>query len=145
MPLDGIALSGVIHELNNVLTDGRIDKVTQPEPDEIILTLRARGGNHKLLLTANASAPRLHFTAESKPGPLTAPMFCMVLRKHLSGGRLVKITQPDFERIAELHIEARDEMGDRTVKRLVIEIMGKYGVSPFSGRTEDFLNDIANA
>jgi predicted ribosome quality control (RQC) complex YloA/Tae2 family protein len=126
MPLDGVALSGVIHELNHILTDGRIDKITQPEPDEIVLTLRARGGNHKLLLTANASAPRLHFTAESKPAPLQAPMFCMMLRKQLSGGRLIKITQPEFERIAELHIEARDEMGDRAVKKLVIEIMGKH-------------------
>jgi predicted ribosome quality control (RQC) complex YloA/Tae2 family protein len=126
MPLDGTALSGVIHELNNKLSDGRVEKITQPEPDEIILSLRAHGGNHKLLLTANANAPRLHFTTESKPGPLQAPMFCMVLRKHLSGGRLIGIAQPDFERIAELHIEARDEMGDRTVKKLVIEIMGKH-------------------
>jgi predicted ribosome quality control (RQC) complex YloA/Tae2 family protein len=126
MPLDGVALSGVIHELNYILTDGRIDKITQPEPDELVLTLRAHGGNHKLLLTANASAPRLHFTTESKPSPMQAPMFCMMLRKQLSGGRLIKITQPEFERIAELHIEARDEMGDRAVKKLVIEIMGKH-------------------
>jgi predicted ribosome quality control (RQC) complex YloA/Tae2 family protein len=126
MPLDGTVLSGVIYELNDKLLDGRVEKITQPEPDEIILALRAHGSNHKLLLTANANAPRLHLTAESKPAPLQAPMFCMVLRKHLSGGRLIGITQPDFERIAELHIEARDEMGDRTVKKLVIEIMGKH-------------------
>lgn len=126
MPLDGVTLAGIVDELTCKLLGGRVDKVTQPESDEIILTIRGRGENHKLLLSANASAPRLHFTATQKVSPLQAPMFCMVLRKHLCGGKLLAITQPDFERIVELDIESPNEMGDRSVKKLIIEIMGKH-------------------
>lgn len=126
MALDGITISNIVWELKEKALDGRIDKIYQPEKDEIILAIRGRGTNYKLLLTANPSHPRLHFTGQSKTNPLQAPLFCMVLRKHIMGGRLVKVLQPDFERIAELHIEALNEMGDRTIKRLVIEIMGKH-------------------
>ena len=126
MPLDGTAIAGIIGELSTAVEGGRVDKISQPEPDEIILNLRGRGTNHKLLITANASAPRLNFTSLSKTSPLQAPMFCMVLRKHISGGRIVGIKQPDFERIVEIDIDAMDEMGDRSVKTLLIEIMGKH-------------------
>jgi len=126
MAFDGTAVAGIVKELSEKLMGGRIDKTTQPEPDEIIINIRSKGSNYKLLLTANASAPRLGFTTQSKISPLKAPMFSMVLRKHLSGGRIVDIVQPDFERIVELHIDAMDEMGDRSVKILVIEIMGKH-------------------
>jgi predicted ribosome quality control (RQC) complex YloA/Tae2 family protein len=125
MPFDGTTISGVVHELS-ILRGGRIDKITQPEPDEIFLLIRAGGANYKVLMTANANAPRLCFTSQSKNSPLTAPMFCMVLRKHLSGGRILAIVQPDFERIVEFHIETLDEMGDRAEKILLIEIMGKH-------------------
>ena len=126
MPLDGATLSSVVYELSTTIVGGRIDKITQPEPDELIINLRAGGKNHKLLLTTNAGAPRLCFTASGKTSPLKAPMFCMVLRKHLTAGRIVAITQPSFERIVEIHIEAMDEMGDKSVKILLIEIMGKH-------------------
>ncbi|MCL2202773.1 MAG: NFACT family protein [Defluviitaleaceae bacterium] len=126
MPLDGATLSGVVHELERALIGGRVDKISQPEPDEIVLSIRSGGANYKLLLTANASAPRVHFTAQSKASPLTAPLFCMVLRKHLSGGRVLAIQQPEFERIVALAIESRNEMGDMTRKNLLIEIMGKH-------------------
>ncbi|MCL2356399.1 MAG: NFACT family protein [Defluviitaleaceae bacterium] len=125
MPFDGATLASIVHEMS-VLEGGRIDKITQPEPDEIFLSVRSRGENFKILLTANANAPRACFTSQSKISPMSAPMFCMVLRKHLSGGRILKITQPDFERILEIHAESSDEMGDRTVKILSIEIMGKH-------------------
>jgi len=125
MPFDGATLAGVVHEIS-CLEGGRVDKIAQPEIDEIVLHIRAKGSNHKLLLTANSNAPRLGFTFDSKAAPLTAPMFCMVLRKHLSGGRVVRICQPDFERIVEIHIDALDEMGDRTEKILLVEIMGKH-------------------
>jgi len=126
MPFDGATISGVVYELSSAIIGGRIDKISQPEPDEIVLNLRAGGKNYKLLLTVNAGAPRLNFTDQSKTSPLKAPMFCMVLRKHLTSGRILNIVQPQFERIVEFHIEAMDEMGDKSVKFLLIEIMGKH-------------------
>jgi len=126
MPFDGTTLASVVHELSNTIIGGRIDKISQPEPDEIYINLRAGGKNHKLLITANSNAPRLNFTAAAKIAPLKAPMFCMMLRKHLTAGRIVGITQPEFERIVEIHIEAMDEMGDKSPKILLIEIMGKH-------------------
>ena len=126
MPFDGAAIAAVVHELSAAVVGGRIDKISQPEPDEIFLNLRGGGQNYKLLMTTNAGAPRLHFTAQSKTAPLKAPMFCMLLRKHLTSGRIVDIVQPEFERIVEFHIESMDEMGDKSVKILLIEIMGKH-------------------
>ncbi|MCL2528212.1 MAG: NFACT family protein [Defluviitaleaceae bacterium] len=126
MPQDGTVINSIVHELSQKIKGGRIDKITQPEPDEIILSIRANGANHKLLLTAQSTAPRLHLTEVGKISPLTAPMFCMVLRKHISSGHIIDICQPGFERIVELHIDAINEMGDRAVKILLIEIMGKH-------------------
>ncbi|MCL1987456.1 MAG: NFACT family protein [Firmicutes bacterium] len=126
MPLDGVTLSSVVRELSESLVGGRVDKVQQPEADELILSVRSKGQNYKLLLTANANSPRLHLTETTKVNPNLAPMFCMLLRKHLGGGRIKNIVQPDFERIVELHIESPNEMGDLQVKCLVVEIMGKH-------------------
>jgi len=126
MPQDGTTLHSITHEISQQILGGRVDKITQPEPDEIVLSIRGRGANHKLLLTTQSTAPRLHFTNLHKQSPKQAPMFCMVLRKHISGGRIIDIRQPDFERIIEFHIEALNEMGDRGVKVLVIEVMGKH-------------------
>ena len=126
MPLDGITLNSVVQEIASGLLGGRIDKIQQPEPDEIIMAIRCRGQNHKLLLTANASSPRLHLTGILKPSPAQAPMFCMLLRKHLGAGRIIGIIQPDLERIVEIFIESPNEMGDLSTKRLVMEIMGKH-------------------
>jgi len=126
MPLDGSVIASVVHELERLLVGGRIDKIIQPEADEVIIAARAGGTNHKLLLTASAQAPRVHFTTQAKVAPLTAPQFCMVLRKHLSGGRVLAVRQPDFERIVAIDIENRTEMGDASSKTLVIEIMGKH-------------------
>lgn len=126
MPLDGITLHSVVRELSGKLIGGRADKVSQPEADEIMIAVRSQGQNHKLLLCANANSPRIHLTQITKPSPAQAPMFCMLLRKHLSGGRLIKICQPDFERIVEIYVESPNEMGDLSVKRLIIEIMGKH-------------------
>ena len=147
MPLDGTTLAGVVNELS-VLEGGRVDKITQPEQDEILLTVRAKGANHKLLLTVNSNAPRVNFTAQSKISPLQAPMFCMVLRKHISSGRILSITQPDFERIVEFHIEALDEMGDKSTKTLVIEIMGKHSnimLTDAKGKVLDAIKHISPA
>ncbi|MCL2708476.1 MAG: NFACT family protein, partial [Defluviitaleaceae bacterium] len=126
MPFDGTMIAGVVGELREKILNGRIDKITQPEPDEIVLAVRGRGENLRLLLTANASSPRLCLTEQAKASPQDAPLFCMVMRKHIGGGRIVGIEQPGFERIVDLHIESPNEMGDRTQKRLIIEIMGKH-------------------
>ena len=125
MAFDGIAVSCMTHELNNILANGRVDKVLQPEYDEIILAIRSGGKNRRLVLSASSSNPRVHFTSVQKENPEKAPMFCMLLRKHLVGGRVVGVFQPDFERIVEIHIESRDELGDTSVKRLIIELMGR--------------------
>lgn len=125
MAFDGIAISCIVHELNDILAQGRVDKVLQPEYDEIILAVRSGGKNHKVVLSASSSNPRVHITTVQKENPEKAPMFCMLLRKHLLGGRIVAVTQPEFERVVEFHIESRDEMGDISVKRLVIEVMGR--------------------
>ncbi|MCL2573090.1 MAG: NFACT family protein [Defluviitaleaceae bacterium] len=128
MAYDGIMIAAVTHELSEKLINGRIDKIHQPENDEIVLAIRSRGANHRLLLCANASFARAHLVmgAAQKENPLTAPMFCMLLRKHLQGGRIVDIKQPDFERIIHIVVENFDEMGEVVQKTLVMEIMGKY-------------------
>ena len=126
MAFDGVTLSNIVHELKQKTLGGRIDKIYQPEKDEINLNIRCFGENMKLLATASASHPRLHLTRQSKPNPTQAPLFCMVLRKHLAGGKIVDIIQPHFERIVQIHIESPNEMGDRTVKKLIVEIMGKH-------------------
>jgi len=126
LALDGIAVAAIVHELHETLYNGRIDKIYQPENDEIILSVRSHSGNHKLLLTANASHPRLHLTERQRENPMQPPLFCMVMRKHLSGGRITEITQPDFERVVHIKIESLNEMGDLTAKTLTIEIMGKH-------------------
>ena len=125
MAFDGIAIAAIISELAK-LVGGRVDKIHQPEKDEIVLLVRSSGGNHKLLLCANANFSRLHLIDAAKQNPMDAPMFCMLLRKHLQGGRIISITQPDFERIVHITIENRDEMGDIAQKILIIEIMGKH-------------------
>ena len=126
MPMDGICISNICRDIREKAVGGRVDKVFQPEKDELVLAIRSKGVNHRLMLTSSASHPRLHFVRSGKPNPTTAPLFCMVLRKHLGGGRLVDARQPGFERIVELGISSPDEMGDFSEKRLIIEIMGKH-------------------
>ena len=91
MALDGFSISNIIYELKNTIIGGRVDKIYQPEKDEIIMQIRNKGNAYKLLLTANASSPRLHFTNIQKENPINAPLFCMVLRKHLSSGKILNI------------------------------------------------------
>ncbi len=126
MAFDGITVSCVAHELNEKLAGGRISKIAQPETDELLLTIKTREGNFRLLLSASASLPLIYLTENNKNSPLTAPNFCMLLRKHISGGRIISITQPSLERILRFEIEHLDEMGDLCKKYLVVEIMGKH-------------------
>ncbi|MDF2613608.1 MAG: Fibronectin-binding domain protein [Clostridia bacterium] len=126
MALDGIVLANIIYELDTLLVNGRIDKIYQIEKEDILLSVRNNGTSYKLLLTANSNYPRLHLSLLAKNPSLEPPMFCMMLRKHLSGGRILKIEQPDFERIVKIHIEATNELGDKEIKYLIIEIMGRH-------------------
>ena len=126
MALDGIAVSNIIYELNGLFTGGRIDKIYQPQKDEIVMSVRNIGQVSKLLLSANPSHPRLHVTAVQRDNPITAPMFCMVLRKHIAGSRIISISQPGLERIARIELEAMNELGDMVSRFLIIEIMGKH-------------------
>ena len=126
MAFDGITIANVVKEMKDSLSGGRIYKIAQPEPDEILLTVKTAKGQCRLLISAGASLPLLYLTAENKTSPMTAPNFCMLLRKHLQNGRIVDITQPGLERIVHIRVEHLDEMGDLCHKELIVEIMGKY-------------------
>lgn len=127
MAYDGIAVSNIVYELKEKFTGGRIDKIYQPRNDEIIFSVRSvKEGNFKVLLSANSMNPRIHITDIKKENPVSAPMFCMVLRKHIAGGRILDIRQPDFERMIVIDVESMNEMGDLGVKHIITEFMGKY-------------------
>ena len=126
MALDGITVAALCSELNNKILNGRINKIAQPEEDELLLTIKMPTGLIKLDISAGASLPFLYITDESKVSPMTAPNFCMLLRKHISSGRIISIRQPSLERIIDIEIEHLNEMGDLCTKILTIELMGKY-------------------
>ncbi len=126
MAFDGITIANLVKEMNDTIIGCRIYKIAQPEADELILTIKGGCGQKRLFLSASASLPLIYFTESNKPSPLTAPGFCMLLRKHLQNGRIVSVTQPGLERIIHINIEHLDEMGDLCQKTLIIEIMGKH-------------------
>ncbi|KUG03827.1 fibronectin/fibrinogen-binding protein [hydrocarbon metagenome] len=127
MPFDGIAIKAVTEELNSSLLDARIDKIHQPEKDELLLTTRhPKFGTHRLLISANARWSRMHMTEARKTNPKVPPSFCMLLRKYLEGGKIKSIRQVDFERIVHIDIEALDEFREWKSKILVCEFMGRH-------------------
>lgn len=127
MALDGIVIANVVYELRNVLIGGRINKIAQPERDELLLTIKGTDREvYKLFLSAGAGMPLIYLTEHTKPNPMTAPNFCMLLRKHLNNGKILDITQPGLERIVSIKLEHMDELGDLKVKYLIIELMGKH-------------------
>lgn len=125
MALDAVCLTAVIEELRPTLEGGKIDKIYQPSRDEILLAVRGGGKNVRLLLSASPNGPRLHLTKEVRENPAQPPMFCMLLRKHLTGARILRLEQPELERIVLLRLEAIDELGDRVGRTLVLEAMGR--------------------
>lgn len=125
MPFDAMFLSAVIAELRPQLTGARVDKIQQPARDMVLLHLRGRDGGGRLLLSANGNRPRLHLTAAQLENPAQPPMFCMLLRKHLSGGRLAGLRQPPAERSVELTFDCTDELGSPCQKHLILELMGR--------------------
>ena len=127
MALDGLVIAGMVQELNTCILGGRISKIAQPESDELMLTIKSeRRQQYRLLISAGASLPLFYFTDQNKPAPLTAPNFCMLLRKHIGGGKFTRIWQPGLERIINFEIEHLNELGDVCHKTLVVEIMGKH-------------------
>ena len=145
MAFDAFFLSAVLAEVEEKCLGGRVEKIFQPSRDTVLLLLRGRESREKLLIAANPAAPRLHLTACSPENPAEPPMFCMVLRKHLSGARLSKISQMPMERMAEFTFDCTDEMGYPVQKKLVAELMGRtcnlYLLSP-EGRILDCLRRV---
>ena len=126
MSFDGSVVAGITKELKDKLTGGYITKIAQPEKDALVLTIKNNRTGYKLFLSANASLPLAYITEENRKSPMTAPNFCMLLRKHLGSAKILDITEPGLERIIRIKTEHLDEMGDLSVKHLVIELMGKY-------------------
>ncbi len=145
MAFDAFFLSAVLDEIRTQATGARVEKIHQPSRDTIILLLRCENGRQKLLLAANPAAPRLHLTTANPENPDQPPMFCMLLRKHLSGSRLSSVEQPPMERCAVFTFDCTDEMGYPVQKRLVAELMGRtcniYLLGP-DGRIIDCLRRI---
>ncbi|MCF2682541.1 Rqc2 family fibronectin-binding protein [Faecalicatena contorta] len=126
MAFDGITVAALVQELRSCLTGGRIAKIAQPETDELLLSVKTPEGLRRLYISASASLPLIYLTEDNKPSPMTAPNFCMLLRKHIGNGRIIAVSQPKLERIIRLDIEHLDELGDLCRKKLIVEIMGKH-------------------
>ncbi len=125
MPLDAICLSALTTELSEKLSSAKIDKVNQPERDMVLLTMRGRGENLRLLVAAGTGNARVHLTKSGFENPAEPPMFCMLLRKYLTGARILTVTQPKNERVLKLELETRDELGVEGHKTLVAELIGR--------------------
>lgn len=126
MAFDGVTISALVAEFNDKLLNGRLYKIAQTESDELLLTIKNGKNQYRLLISSNASLPLIYLTDKNKPAPLTAPNFCMLLRKHINNGRIISITQPGLERIVDFEIQHLDELGDIKTKHLIIELMGKH-------------------
>ncbi len=142
MAFDGVTIANVVRELKGELVGGRLYKIAQPEADELLLTVKQPTGQKRLLISAGASLPLIYLTETNKPSPMTAPSFCMLLRKHLQNGRITDISQPGLERIVRIQIEHLDEMGDLRHKTLVVEIMGKHSNIIFCNDDDTIIDSI---
>lgn len=142
MAFDGITIANIVKELNDTVLNGRIYKIAQPEVDELLLTIKTPEGQRRLCMSASASLPLLFLTDENKPSPMTAPNFCMLLRKHIAGGRIVGISQPKLERIIHFDVEHLDELGDLCRKTLIVEIMGKHSNIIFCNKDGRIIDSI---
>lgn len=126
MAFDGVTVASLVSEFNKKILNGRIYKIAQTESDELLLTIKVNRDQYRLLISANASLPLTYFTGTNKTAPLTAPNFCMLLRKHINNGRIINISQPGLERIIDFEIQHLDELGDIKNKHLIVELMGKH-------------------
>ncbi len=145
MPLDAATLTALTGELRPLVEGAKIDKIFQPARDEVILALRTKNGNQRLLLTANPSQPRLQFTTVNRENPAAPPMFCMLLRKYLTGARILTLTQPPMERLVDLELEGRNELGDTVTRHLILEAMGRRAnliLTDENGRITDCIRKV---
>ena len=150
MAFDGITIANITKDMSDLLTGGRIYKIAQTESDELLITVKLSYENidkygikqAKMIMSADASLPLIYMTDETKPSPMTAPNFCMLLRKHIQNGRIISVTQPGLERIIRFEVEHLDEMGDLRHKVLLIEIMGKYSNIIFTDENNIIIDSI---
>mgnify|MGYP001024510797 FL=1 len=143
MALDGIVIANVVYELRDKLLGGRINKIAQPEKDELLITIKGQSkGQYRLLLSSEPGLPLVYLTDNNKPSPMTAPNFCMLLRKHLSSARILDITQPGLERIISFKLEHLDELGDLGTKFLIVELMGKHSNIIFCDKDMTIIDSI---
>ncbi|RAR45435.1 NFACT family protein [Paenibacillus sp. MDMC362] len=148
MALDGIVTRAIVHELQSC-RGARINKIYQPNDRDIVFHIRSQQGNAKLLLSANPTYPRVHLTQETFLNPAEAPMFCMILRKHCESGIIEDIQQVGMERIIHITIRQRDELGDISSKKIIVELMGRHSniilLDPASGTILDGINHVTPA
>ncbi|MBU7008459.1 Rqc2 family fibronectin-binding protein [Phosphitispora fastidiosa] len=144
MAFDGLVMAAVREELNRIVIGGRIEKIYQPLAREILLVIHKDRTKYRLLISADAGKARIHVTKTVRENPLTPPLFCMVLRKHLEGGKIFGVEQPGLERILKIRVEAADELGILAEKTLICEVMGKHSniilVNPSSNTILDGIN-----
>jgi predicted ribosome quality control (RQC) complex YloA/Tae2 family protein len=142
MSLDGIFLNSITNDLYKKLIGGRVDKIHQPDKNEIVISIRSKGENYKLLITAIGSSPRLHLTSVIRQNPLEPPMFCMLLRKHLTGAHITDIRQVNFDRIVEISFECKDELDSTVHKSIITEIMGKHSNIIFINQDKTIIDSL---
>lgn len=142
MAFDGITVAAIVKELSDATKNTRIYKISQPEQDELILTIKGNSDQFRILLSADASLPLIYITDENKPAPLTAPNFCMLLRKHLTNAKILSVTQPGLERVIRFELEHLNEMGDICKKNLIIELMGKHSNIIFTDNEDTIIDSI---
>ena len=142
MAFDGITIAAMVQELHKNLDNGRFNKIAQPEADALMITGKGANGQCRLFISASPSLPLIYFTGKNKPSPLTAPNFCMLLRKHLGNARIGNIVQPGLERVIEFELEHLNELGDPCKKYLIVELMGKYSNIIFCDENRMILDSI---
>ncbi|MCR4679851.1 MAG: NFACT family protein [Lachnospiraceae bacterium] len=142
MAFDAITVAALTRELSDTFQNTRIYKISEPDQNELILTIKGNSSQYRLLISADASLPLMYLTSENKPAPLTAPNFCMLLRKHLSNAKIISVTQPGLERIIRIELEHLNEMGDLCRKNLVVELMGKHSNIIFTDTEDNIIDSI---
>ena len=142
MAFDGLCIAALTNEFNNKLLQGRIVKIAQPEADELLLTIKTHKDTFRLQISSNSSLPLIYLTETNKPSPMSAPNFCMLLRKHIGSGFIEKIEQPSMERIIDFTIRHLDELGDVQYKHLIVELMGKHSNIIFTDNDGKIIDSI---
>ncbi|MBO7357449.1 MAG: NFACT family protein [Lachnospiraceae bacterium] len=142
MAFDGFTVAALTHELGNAFQNTRINKIAQPEKEELLLTIKGNSATLRLLMSADASLPLMYLTEENKQSPLNAPNFCMLLRKYLTNAKIISVTQPGLERVVKFTLEHLDEMGDLCRKHLYVELMGKHSNIIFNDDKDMIIDSI---